>query len=86
MDMVLTEPLDGDVGDTPGAAFMKSNMLYRRVGMTGRDSARSGLESAASRFDPRAGSLDDNRLGDAGQLQHTVRSSVALAPMRMFSS
>ena len=27
VDMVLTEPLDGEVGDTPGAAFMKSNML-----------------------------------------------------------
>src|SRR5262249_59599612 len=26
-------PLDGDVGDIPGAARIKSNMLYRRVGI-----------------------------------------------------
>src|SRR6185312_2203272 len=38
VDMVLTDPLDGEVGDTPGAALIKSNMLYRRVGMSSMDS------------------------------------------------
>src|SRR5688572_31768121 len=32
-DTVLTAPLDGDVGDTPGAALIMSNMLKRRVGI-----------------------------------------------------
>ncbi len=33
---VLTVPLDGDVGDTPGAALIMSNMLKRRVGIVVR--------------------------------------------------
>src|SRR5436190_13688913 len=33
-DTVLTVPLVGEVGDTPGAARIKSNMLYRRVGIS----------------------------------------------------
>ena len=32
-DTVFTVPLDGEVGDTPGAALMKSNMLNRREGI-----------------------------------------------------
>src|SRR5687767_7292248 len=32
-DTVLTLPLAGEVGDTPGAALMRSNMLKRRVGI-----------------------------------------------------
>src|SRR5919204_5607191 len=44
-DMVLTEPLDGEVGDTPGAALIKSNMLYRRVGITARDSGPNRVSS-----------------------------------------
>src|SRR5712671_6629850 len=32
-EMVVTVPLDGEVGDTPGAALIASNMLDRRVGM-----------------------------------------------------
>src|SRR5688572_12218148 len=39
-DTVAVVPLDGDVGDTPGAALMKSNMLARRVGMVRRSSDR----------------------------------------------
>ena len=31
--MVVWIPLDGEVGETPGAALMKSNMLARRVGI-----------------------------------------------------
>jgi hypothetical protein len=32
-DTVLTVPLDGDEGETPGVLRMKSNMLDRRVGI-----------------------------------------------------
>ena len=32
-EIVVTIPLDGEVGDTPGAALTKSNMLARRVGI-----------------------------------------------------
>src|SRR5215813_3584330 len=32
-DTVLTVPLVGEVGDTPGVARIKSNILYRRVGI-----------------------------------------------------
>ena len=35
-DTVLTVPLDGDVGETPGAALIMSNMLKRRVGIVVR--------------------------------------------------
>src|SRR5262249_9489533 len=31
-DTQLLVPLEAEVGDTPGAALMKSNMLYRRTG------------------------------------------------------
>src|ERR1700730_9237590 len=37
-DTVVMVPLDGDVGDTPGAALIASNMLALRVGMTLRSS------------------------------------------------
>src|SRR5436190_22870221 len=32
-EVVVAVPLDGDVGDTPGAARRKSNILARRVGI-----------------------------------------------------
>jgi hypothetical protein len=32
-EMVLFLPLDGAVGEIPGAALMNSNMLFRRVGI-----------------------------------------------------
>ena len=32
-ETLLVETLPGDVGDTPGAALMKSNMLKRRTGI-----------------------------------------------------
>ena len=37
-DTLLVVPFPGDVGDTPGAALMKSNMLNRRTGMALRSS------------------------------------------------
>jgi hypothetical protein len=35
-DTVLTVPLAGEVGDTPGADLIMSNMLKRRVGIVFR--------------------------------------------------
>src|SRR5689334_13305223 len=35
-ETVLTVPLDGEVGDTPGAALIESNMLNRREGIARR--------------------------------------------------
>jgi hypothetical protein len=32
-EIVVVVPLEGEVGDTPGAALMKSNMLALRVGV-----------------------------------------------------
>src|SRR4029453_18762086 len=40
-----SEPLDGDVGDTPGAALMKSIMLKRRVGIARKSSAVKGVSN-----------------------------------------
>src|SRR3954454_10651499 len=37
-DTVVAVALDGDVGDTPGADLIASNMLDRRVGMVWRSS------------------------------------------------
>ena len=69
-DTVLTVPLDGDVGETPGAALIKSNMLNRRVGIGFEVlGSEARFEPAASRFDARARSLDDDRFRDACQLQ-----------------
>src|SRR3954470_22058611 len=39
-ETVVTVPLDGEVGDTPGAALIESNMLARRVGMAFRSSGQ----------------------------------------------
>src|SRR5215510_3398660 len=36
VDTVLLTPLAGDVGETPGAALIMSNMLKRRVGIVRR--------------------------------------------------
>src|SRR3982751_6607284 len=37
-DTLLLAALPGEVGDTPGATLMKSNMLNRRVGMDWKSS------------------------------------------------
>ena len=37
-EIVVAIPLDGEVGDTPGAALTKSNMLARRVGIASMSS------------------------------------------------
>ena len=52
-ETLLVDTLPGEVGDTPGAALMKSNMLKRRVGIAleilgpkpSLESTSSGLEA-----------------------------------------
>ncbi len=63
-DTVLTVPLVGEVGDTPGAALIKSNMLNRRVGIVLSTLSEASLEPAAPRLDARV-PFDDHGPGDA---------------------
>ena len=68
--MVVATPLEGEVGDTPGAALTKSNMLARRVGIaTTIFGAEPGAEAGVSRFDARARALDHHRCLEARKLQ-----------------
>src|SRR3990172_4526061 len=48
-DTVLTVPLDGDVGEIPGLALMKSNMVDRRVGIARRSSRPTRVPNPGSR-------------------------------------
>jgi hypothetical protein len=48
-DTVFTVPLDGDVGEIPGAARRKSNMLDRRVGIVRKSSWRNRVANPGSR-------------------------------------
>src|SRR5262249_24939554 len=48
-DTVVTVPLDGDVGDTPGAARIASNMLNRRDGIALRYSGPKRVSKPAAR-------------------------------------
>src|SRR5215467_16058589 len=52
-EIVVTVPLDGDVGDTPGAFRMASNMLARRVGMARRSSGPKCVPNPGSRASSR---------------------------------
>src|SRR4030095_614810 len=86
-ETVLTMPLVGDVGDTPGAALIKSNMLYRRVGISLRYSVPKRVSnplSLASMREPAASITIDS--APPATLNTTVLSSVAAAPIRMSSS
>ena len=67
---MVTVPLEGDVGETPGAALIMSNMLDRRVGMVVRSSGPKRVSKPGSPcVDARARALDHDRLGDARHLQ-----------------
>src|SRR3954468_367379 len=48
-DTVVTVPLDGEVGDMPGAALIESNMLTRRVGTARRYSGPKRVSKPAPR-------------------------------------
>src|SRR6185436_15055478 len=83
-DTVLTVPLDGDVGDTPGTARIKSNMLNRRVGIVSRYSGPKRVSNPlllASRREPDSCTTTDSVT--PATFKTTTRSSVAPAPMRM---
>src|SRR6266851_2153690 len=47
--VVADAALDGDVGEIPGAALMKSNMLMRRVGILVMSSGPNRVASPGSR-------------------------------------
>src|SRR5580765_2392299 len=53
-ETLLVETLPGDVGDTPGAALTKSNMLNRRTGMDFRSSGPKRVSNPL----PRASMLE----------------------------
>src|SRR4051812_3100338 len=83
-DTVVTVALDGEVGDTPGAALIESNMLARRVGMAFRSSgqkrtSKPGLR--ASRRELAPSTTTDSATG--ARVSTVGRSMVAPAPMRM---
>jgi hypothetical protein len=83
----LTVPLDGDVGDTPGAALIESNMVNRLVGMALRysDSKRvSNPLPRASIRDPDPSTTTDSAI--PASFKTTVLERVAPAPMEMSSS
>src|SRR4029453_16212194 len=86
-DTVLTVPLVGEVGDTPGAALIKSNMLYRRVGISLRYSTPKRVSnplSLASVREPVPSTTIDSATPAA--LKMTVLSRVGAAPTRMSCS
>src|ERR1051326_2734252 len=62
-EIVVTVPLDGDVGEMPGAFLSQSNMLARRLGIARNSSwpkSRVNPESRASIRDPRS---EERRVG-----------------------
>src|SRR5688572_10233293 len=81
-DTVVTVPLDGEVGDTPGAALIESNMLNRREGMVRRYSGPNRVSNPllrASMREPESWTTTDCAIPST--CNTTVRSSVAPAPM-----
>src|SRR5262245_11450022 len=86
-DTVLTVRLDGDVGDTPGAALIISNMLNRPVGIVLRYSCPKRVSnplSLASIREPDPSTTIDS--ANPAGFKVTVLSRVAPSPIAMFSS
>src|SRR6267142_5713912 len=86
-DTVFTVPLDGEVGDTPGAALIASNILNRRVGIARRYSGPNRVSNPvlrASMREPDPSTVIDS--ATPASFKTAVRSSVAPAPMRTSSS
>src|SRR5690349_11832010 len=86
-DIVVTVPLDGDVGDTPGAALTESNMLARREGIVRRSSGQKRTSTPgflASTREMVPSTTTDAAI--AAGISTAVRSTVAPAPMRMSPS
>src|SRR5215217_1900462 len=62
-ETLLVETLPGDVGDTPGAARIKSNMLNRRTGIVLRSSGPKRVSNPlprASTRDPAPSTTNDS--------------------------
>src|SRR6195256_6042337 len=72
-DTVFTVPLDGDVGDTPGAARIASNMLNRRVGMALRYSGPNRVSNPLPRASMRE--PDPSTTNDSS-MPSTLRTAV----------
>ena len=69
-ETVVTVPLDGEVGETPGAALIESNMLDRRVGIDGRSSGPKRVLNPLSRASMREPAPStDERFRGPRQLQ-----------------
>jgi hypothetical protein len=86
-ETVLTVPLDGDVGDMPGAALIGSNMLNRRDGIEARYSGPNRVSNPllrASSREPGPWTTIDAAM--PASFNTTVRSSVAPAPILTSSS
>ena len=85
-DTVVVVPLAGEVGEIPGAALIKSNMLDRRVGIVLRSSGPK--QSRIRGPGPRSASppLDRHRFGDARHLQHRRSLDGRARATRMSSS
>ena len=68
--MVVAVPLAGEVGEMPGVALMKSNMLARRVGIISEFlGAPQTCEAGVPRLDARPYPLDVDRLCGARHAQ-----------------
>src|SRR6476620_173302 len=81
-----TLPLDGDVGETPGAALIESNMLDRRTGIDGRVSGPKRVLNPLSRASSQpVPSTTSERVYPAG-CRANVLSMVAPTAMRTSSS
>src|SRR6476660_10467495 len=64
-ETVLTVPLDGEVGETPGAALIESNMLNRRDGIARRYSGPKRVSTPlprASMRDPDPSTTTDSAI------------------------
>src|SRR5215471_235424 len=87
VDTLLSVPLVGEVGDTPGAALTKSNILYRRTGIALRSSDRKRVSNPllrASTRDPEPSTTID--AATPANFKMAVLSMVAPAPIVMSSS
>src|SRR4029450_7349532 len=82
-DTLLVDMLPGEVGDTPGAALTKSNMLKRRVGIALRSSRPKAVcnpLSPASRREPEPSTTTTDST-TLFRFKTTGRSIVAPIPM-----
>jgi hypothetical protein len=85
-DTVLTVPLVGEVGDTPGAALIKSNMLNRRAGIVLTYSCPKQVSNpllrASMREPPSTTTGSAKRVALLGRsLEHGLEEAIELFPV-----